>query len=167
MTIHSCFRDLALALWTKHMSVYALYQQHILCQTTVSFLFFYTCNTEEIKCLDKILLSHAMPFSSVFKASTISRNSVEYTLLQSQEQSTIWLSFTSKKRPQKGKEIISTPKSSKSDLFLRHTKKTMLHKAILAPKSLVERCSYFPNTRIVRLKTTVFFLQLQIKASST
>lgn len=67
MTIHSCFRDLALALWTKHMSVYALYQQHILCQTTVSSLFFYTCNTEEIKCLDKSLLSHAMPFSSVFR----------------------------------------------------------------------------------------------------
>lgn len=67
MTIHSWFRDLGFALWTKHMSVYALYQQHILRQTTVSFLFFYTCNTEETKCLDKSLLSHAMPFSSVFR----------------------------------------------------------------------------------------------------
>lgn len=50
-----------------YMSVYALYQQYMLCQTTVSFLFFYTCSIEETKCWDESILSHAMRFSSVSK----------------------------------------------------------------------------------------------------
>lgn len=48
-TPRSCFRDSGLALRTKSMSVCELHQQYILCQTTASFLIFYTCNTEDTK----------------------------------------------------------------------------------------------------------------------